>query len=151
MQEQFKFQDVEGLQLKGVFKRILRIQESQMVDGVIWMQGSILTEDTKQELKGELWIMFKTPYPAEVDSQWRVADFIAWLVSHEMMECVCHQDVPLFNTHRLAQDHEAWDFGALQRRLSIIRDRYQDDKATRRWDDWRGLLSQPLGLELIRR
>jgi hypothetical protein len=151
MHEQFEFHDVPGLQLKGLFKRILRIQESQTINGVMWMKGTILTEDTELEMKGETLIMFKTPYPEEVDSQWRVADFIAWMVSHELMECVHHSDVPLFNTHRLASDHEPWDAASMANRLRIIRERYHNDKAESRWDDWRGLLNQPLGLELIRR
>ncbi len=143
-----QFSPIMGLELRGILMSRLAIQHAKTADGFLWLLGQLQTRDTGTDQPTV--ISFKTWYPASIDFHWCVADFISWVVSHEMMELVSIGDQPLFHAARLADDHAPYmsTQAETMRRLENVRRRYQDDHTAHRWE--RGTLSGGLGLDLNR-
>lgn len=129
-----QFQIIPGLAVRGIFMPALSIAQADVGDGIVWMLARLQTSDTQTFARAE--ISFKTPYPANIDARWRVADFISWAVSHEMMEAFTVNGAPLFQSDRLGQDHGAIhnEECTFMSRLVKVRQRFQGDVQAGRWD-----------------
>jgi hypothetical protein len=143
------FHPVNGLELAGILGDHVHVSTYNIGDGIVWMRALLMTRDLETNRPGE--ISFKTPYPAELPEAWIISDFIAWVVSHEMMECVRRFGRPVYNVDRLVSDHASYpdDVPSFVRRMNRVRQRFNDDRASGRWgSDFTGLemLSKSLGL-----
>jgi len=135
----FPYTPVEGLKIGGLLcdnreARGIKEIATHTEAGILWIRGLLATTDVPTEQPCT--ITFITLYPVNLPLRWIVADFISWIVTHEMMEGVSLGGHPLYQAQRLTTDHAHWwtKRTVIEAKLQRARQRFYDDQGSYRWE-----------------